>query len=38
VINATADELIRHEKLLDDIDKASSGKTVWRQAADQTTA
>jgi DNA polymerase-3 subunit epsilon len=38
VINATADELIRHEKLLDDIDKASNGKTVWRQAADQSTA
>ena len=33
VINATAEEMMRHEKLLDEIDKASNGKTVWRQAA-----
>jgi DNA polymerase-3 subunit epsilon len=33
VINATAEEMMNHEKLLDEIDKASNGKTVWRQAA-----
>ena len=33
VIRATAEEMAAHEKLLDEIDKASNGKTVWRQAA-----
>jgi DNA polymerase-3 subunit epsilon len=33
VIQATADELLSHEKLLDEIDKASGGKTIWRQAS-----
>jgi DNA polymerase-3 subunit epsilon len=38
VIRATAEEMAAHEKLLDEIDKASNGKTVWRQAADQSVA
>ena len=33
VIQATADELMSHEKLLDEIDKASGGKTIWRQSS-----
>ena len=38
VINATAEEMMSHEKLLDEIDKASNGQTVWRQAAAQQSA
>ena len=33
VIRATAEEMAFHEKLLDEIDKASGGKTIWRQTA-----
>ncbi|MDP1902122.1 MAG: DNA polymerase III subunit epsilon [Rubrivivax sp.] len=33
VLQASAQELAEHEALLVDLDKASSGKTVWRQAA-----
>ena len=31
VLRATEDELAAHEKVLDRIDKASGGKTVWRR-------
>jgi len=31
-LNADAQELLEHDKLLTDIDKASKGKTVWRAA------
>ncbi len=33
VIEASAQELAAHEGVLKDLDKASGGKTVWRQAA-----
>jgi DNA polymerase-3 subunit epsilon len=33
VIRASAEEMAAHEKLLDDIDKASGGKTLWRQTS-----
>jgi DNA polymerase-3 subunit epsilon len=33
VIRATAEEMAEHEKLLDEIDKASGGKTLWRQTS-----
>jgi len=33
VIRATAEEMADHEKLLDEIDKASGGKTLWRQTS-----
>ena len=32
VIEAGADEIAAHEAVLDAIDKASSGRTVWRRA------
>lgn len=32
VLRASAEELAAHEAVLDGIDKASSGRTVWRQA------
>jgi DNA polymerase-3 subunit epsilon len=32
VIAPTADECAAHDKLLGDLDKASGGKTIWRQA------
>jgi len=30
VIDANADELAAHEAILKELDKSSSGKTVWR--------
>lgn len=33
VIRANAEEMADHEKLLDEIDKASGGKTLWRQSS-----
>lgn len=38
VLTATAEEQAAHESLLSDLDKASGGKTVWRQISAQALA
>jgi DNA polymerase-3 subunit epsilon len=38
VLLATGDELAAHERVLDEIDKASGGKTVWRSQAGEAVA